>query len=58
MPDDPKKQGHQDDSKVSLQPHELAYVAKKFGVTVADVRAAIESVGNSRKAVEAYLKEM
>jgi predicted metal-binding transcription factor (methanogenesis marker protein 9) len=38
------------------QEHEVAYAAKKAGVTPEKVRKAIAEVGNSRAAVEKQLK--
>lgn len=37
------------------QKHEVAYVAKKTGSSPAQVKAAVKSVGNSRKKVESKL---
>lgn len=39
------------------QDHEVAYEAKKEGVTKVAVKKAISSAGNSRKKVEADLKK-
>lgn len=44
-----------DRAKVSRQPHEVAYLMKKFGATKAAVLAALEAHGSSRKKVEAAL---
>lgn len=45
-----------DASRISKQPTELAYVARKFGVTKDVVTKAIAKVGNVRTAVYAALK--
>lgn len=48
----------QDRAKVnSSQPHEIAYVAKKMGVSPAVAKAAAKAAGPSRKAVEKLLKK-
>ena len=48
-----------DRSKVSgKQPHEIYYVARKFGVRPDDVRQAIKKVGTSRERVYAELARM
>lgn len=39
------------------QDHEVAYEAKKEGVTKSAVKDAVKDVGNSRKKVEADLKK-
>jgi hypothetical protein len=38
------------------EPYELAYLEKKLGVSRSQVENAIKAVGNSREAIEAYLK--
>ena len=46
----------QDRAKVAGgQDHEVKYEADKTGASKADVKAAVQSVGNSRKAVEEKL---
>lgn len=45
-----------DRARVSKQAHEVAYVAKKFGVDAKAVTKAITKVGNMREAVYAELK--
>jgi hypothetical protein len=46
----------QDRAKVAGgQKHEVAYEAGKTGATAADVKRAVKSAGNSRKAVEKKL---
>ncbi|MDB5883596.1 MAG: hypothetical protein JWP43_3474 [Ramlibacter sp.] len=37
------------------QEHEVRYESKKTGATAADVKGAVKSAGNSRKAVEKKL---
>ena len=51
------KQGRaQDRAKVAgRQKHELSYESKKTGVSPGEVREAVKSAGNSRKAVEKEL---
>jgi transposase len=39
-----------------LQKHEVAYIAKKFGVSAASVRRVIARVGHSRRKVYEFLK--
>lgn len=46
-----------DRARVSKQGHEVAYVAKKFGVDEKIVTRAIAKVGNGREAVYAELKK-
>jgi Protein of unknown function (DUF3606) len=56
MADDPSKRGPQDRSRISLgEDYEVRYWCKKYGVTPDVLRAAVEKVGNSAKAVEAEL---
>jgi Protein of unknown function (DUF3606) len=56
----PSTRGRKSDrSKVSgKQPHEIYYVARKFGVRPDDVRQAIKKVGNSREKIYAVLEKM
>jgi Protein of unknown function (DUF3606). len=57
MPDNKRKRGKADRLKVArLESYEVAYVAKKFAVTAAKVRAVIKRVGNSRRKVYAELR--
>lgn len=51
------KQGRaQDRAKVAGgQKHEVAYESKKTGASPTEVREAVKSAGNSRKAVEKQL---
>ena len=57
MADRKDKRGSSDRSKVSAsEEHELRYVAQKIGVSIDEVRNAIQQVGNDRKKVEDYLQ--
>ncbi len=57
MSDDKTKTGGQDRTRISLsEDYEVRDWAKKFGVTVDDLKAAVKAVGNDAKAVEAHLK--
>jgi len=56
MPDDKTKTGAADRGRVSLQDHEVRYLARKWKVGVRVVREIIEEHGPSRDAVEAELK--
>ena len=58
MADDRTLKGPQDRSKISLsEDYEVRYWCEKFGVTGAELRAAIKKIGNSTKAVEAELRK-
>lgn len=58
MSDNKNKQDGRDDSKIdSNDASEIQYAAKKFGVTPEEIKDAIAQVGNSRAAVEKYLKK-
>lgn len=53
-----KKGRKADRTRISgKQAHEVAYVARKFGVSAAIVRAAIKKVGNMRTKVYAELEK-
>lgn len=52
-----KKASAADRARVSKQGHELAYVAKKFGVDEKVVTRAIAKVGHMRDAVYAEIKQ-
>lgn len=57
MSDDKSKTGGQDRTRISLSDdYEVRDWAKKFGVTKEQLTAAVKSVGNEAKAVEAHLK--
>lgn len=56
MPDRRNKRGDSDRKKVSNEDHELRYMAQKVGVSMDEVRNAIQQVGNDRRKVEEYLQ--
>lgn len=57
MSDNKNIRDGRDVSKVSgEESYELSYLEEKFGVSRETVREAIRQAGNSREAVEAYLK--
>ena len=57
MSDDKTKTGGQDRTRISVsEDYEVRDWAKKFGVTADELKAAVKSVGNDAKAVEAHLK--
>jgi hypothetical protein len=57
MSDDKTKSGGQDRSRISLsEDYEVRDWSKKFGVTPAELKAAVKAVGNDARAVEAHLK--
>ena len=46
MADDKSQQGGQDDARVDADdPNELAFIAEKFGVSLNEVRLAIQKAG-------------
>ena len=54
--DSPKKRVQPDRGKINLrQPHELKYWTRALNVSDAEIRAAIEKVGNSVAAVRKEL---
>jgi hypothetical protein len=56
MADDKTLKGPQDRSRINLEEdYEVRYWCKKFAVTPDKLRAAVEKVGNSAKAVESEL---
>jgi Protein of unknown function (DUF3606) len=56
MSDDLSKRKPQDSSKVNVnEAWEVQYWCKKFGVTEAQLRAAVRAVGVSSSAVQRYL---
>jgi len=58
MSDDKTKQGARDDNNIDAHDaSEVEYAAKQFSVTPQQIRDAIAKVGNSRAAVEKYLKK-
>lgn len=57
MPDNKDIQGQQDRSRVAGgEDYEVQYLAEKFKVSADVVKEAIASVGNSRDAVEEYIR--
>lgn len=56
MPDDRKKTGAADRTKISLdQPHEVAYWTKQLGVTKDQLKRAVVAAGHTVKGVRAWL---
>ena len=56
MSDDTTKRNPQDASKINVhESWELTYWTKKFGVTDAELKAAVEAVGPGAKKVEEHL---
>jgi hypothetical protein len=59
MADDKTKRGAADRRRVSgSQPYEVAYFAKKHGITQAQARALIKKHGNVRKTLDAAAKRL
>jgi hypothetical protein len=57
MADNKKKRGGADRGLIALsEPYEVAYWSKKFKITSAKLKAAVQKAGHSAKKVEAYLK--
>jgi Protein of unknown function (DUF3606) len=57
MADDKSKRGPQDRNRISLsEDYEVRYWSEKFRVTPERLRAVVQKVGNSVKAVEQELK--
>jgi hypothetical protein len=57
MADNKKKRGGADRGLIALsEPYEVAYWSKKFKITPAKLKAAIQKAGHSAKNVEAYIK--
>ncbi|MBO4227097.1 DUF3606 domain-containing protein [Bradyrhizobium neotropicale] len=58
MADSKKKRGAGDRARIALgEAYEVAYWSKKFKVTPAELKSAVNKVGHSAKKVEAYFKE-
>lgn len=58
MADDKSNRGPQDRSRISLgEDYEVRYWTGKFGVTKAELEAAVKKVGSSADAVEKELKK-
>jgi len=52
-----KKRGGADRGLIALsEPYEVAYWSKKFKITPAKLKAAVQKAGHSAKKVEAYIK--
>lgn len=57
MADNKKKRGGADRALIALsESYEVAYWSKKFKITPAKLKAAVNKVGHSAKKVEAYIK--
>lgn len=57
MADDKTLRGPQDSSRIAMgEDYEVDYWTNKFGVSPERLQAAVDVVGNSAAAVEAYLK--
>ena len=57
MADNKKKRGRADRGLIALsEPYEVAYWSKKFKITPAKLKAAVQKAGHSAKKVEAYIK--
>lgn len=57
MSDDKNLRDGRDRSKVDgSEQYELQHVAEKLGVSVEEVRQAVEKVGTNREKVEEYLR--
>jgi voltage-gated potassium channel Kch len=56
MADNMKEVGKGDRIRVSLQKHEVHYIAKKFGISGQGAAGAIRAAGPSREKVYAYIK--
>lgn len=58
MADDKSNRGPQDRSRISLsEDYEVRYWTEKFGVSKAELEAAVKKVGPSADAVEKELKK-
>ena len=58
MPDDKKKQGKQDDSRVDPKDTgKVGYIARKLHTSAWKIYEAINAVGTSRKKIEEYIRE-
>jgi hypothetical protein len=58
MADDKTKRAPQDASRINMnEEYEVRNWTQKFGVTKAQLAAAVKAAGVSAKAVEAYLKK-
>jgi len=58
MPDDKSKAGAADRSRISLsEDYEIRDWTKSLGVSEAELREAVDAVGNTPDAVRAYLNK-
>ncbi len=58
MSDDKTNRGPADASLIAMgEAYEVEYWTKKFGVTKAELQAAVDAVGNSAAKVTDYLKK-
>lgn len=58
MSDDKSNVGQRDRDRVSAnEPYEVEHLAKKFGVSQAEVKQAIQQAGPMRRDVEAHLQK-
>jgi hypothetical protein len=58
MADDKTKRAPQDASRINMnEDYEVRYWTQKFGVTKAQLAAAVKAVGASAKAVGAHLQK-
>jgi hypothetical protein len=58
MADDKTKRAPQDASRINMnEDYEVRYWTQKFGVTKAQLAAAVKAAGVSAKAVAAYLNK-
>jgi uncharacterized protein DUF3606 len=56
MADNASERGMRDRSRINVnQPHEMSYWSKKFGVSEAQLRTAVEQVGPMAEKVEQHL---
>lgn len=56
MPDDCSKRGPQDAARVNIrESYEVEYWSKRFGVTPAKLKEAVQKVGPMAKDVQKYL---
>jgi hypothetical protein len=57
MADDLKKKGKRDSARMSDQPHEVKYMARKHGKSSAEVREAKAGSKGGRKELERQMKK-
>jgi hypothetical protein len=57
MADNKNLRDDRDRSRVAgNEEYELEHVARRFGVSLEEVRTAVQQVGNSREKIEEYLR--